>query len=334
MPGLSEKTPLRASSAASSSELPGATVAAYAAPSVPSSARDVFVTLYLRKFYIDYLGIPPGRLAVVDASVHAAHYFTAIFAGVMVDSTNNSFGRRRTHILIWTFVVAIAFSLLFCVPDGSLRGVASGGGWPWAQSIVWYGVLKVIYDVAPLGLAWQALGPELTQQVEERNRLYAVTQCCHWLGNLFGGTLPALLVAALGRASLRLAFVMTSIVISAFLLSFFLLLVWVVAEPQVTAARNSPFDAVPALRNAFRNRAFVALLLLDLLYAIQQALSSGLAVFFVQRPSGRKGAPALADDTSHTRARARAHLAHSHRAKTALACLESHAARRQPRAAS
>ena len=71
MPGLSEKTPLRASSAASSSELPGATVAAYAAPSVPSSARDVFVTLYLRKFYIDYLGIPPGRLAVVDASVHA-----------------------------------------------------------------------------------------------------------------------------------------------------------------------------------------------------------------------------------------------------------------------
>ena len=214
--GGSSKPPTERSALLLSSEPPAlstTTIIAYATPALPSSARDIFIMLYLRKFYVDTLGVPPARLAVIDAGVHATHYFTAIFSGVMIDSTNVAFGRRRTHLLIWSIVTAVAAALLFGIPDGGLFSSNGPSPWGWHKVVAYYACLKVVYDVAPLGLTWQALGPELTQRVQERNRLYAVTQSMHWLGNLCGATLPALLIALLSSDELRLVFGATALVL-------------------------------------------------------------------------------------------------------------------------
>ena len=305
--GGSSKPPTERSALLLSSEPPAlstTTIIAYATPALPSSARDIFIMLYLRKFYVDTLGVPPARLAVIDAGVHATHYFTAIFSGVMIDSTNVAFGRRRTHLLIWSIVTAVAAALLFGIPDGGLFSSNGPSPWGWHKVVAYYACLKVVYDVAPLGLTWQALGPELTQRVQERNRLYAVTQSMHWLGNLCGATLPALLIALLSSDELRLVFGATALIIAVALVAAFVALVALVREPDTGAPPCSPFDAVPTLRNAARNRCFVVMVLLDVMYAISKAFGDGLAVFFVQvvstRPSSSRTAlTAPTSPTSH-----------------------------------
>jgi glycoside/pentoside/hexuronide:cation symporter, GPH family len=248
---------------------------AYAAPAFALAVVGIPVYVYLPKFYTDTVGIDITALGYILASVRIFDAVTDPPMGYLSDRTVSRFGRRRPYIAVGAVFVALFLVLLFNPPPGSP-----------AFETIWFGVciyaLFLFWTI--ITVPYEALGPEITYDYNERNALFGLRDGLLIAGTLAAAASPAAVQAVFGlapdAAGERAKYFWIGIIYAP--------LVIVSAWWCVLAVREQPLPAVSSpglwkgMRIVLRNRPFVILISAYTISAIGNNLPATLILFYVQ----------------------------------------------------
>ena len=244
----------------------------YALPALALAAVGIPVYVHLPKFYTDVIGVSVGT---VGAFILAARLFDAVsdpLVGWLSDGFSSRFGRRRPLIALAAPPLALSFGLLFSPPAMSTGAAGLWfGAWLFATFLFWT-LVTVPYE---------ALGPELSSDYDERTTLLGTRDGFLLLGTLLAAAAPAMIGGVLGLGTsavderqrfLTLGLVYAPLVI----LSCW----WCVAVLRERAPRPAPRKPI---RGAMRqNRPFRILLLSYVVAAFGSNLPGALLLYYVE----------------------------------------------------
>ncbi len=178
--------------AAGAARLPWGTLASYALPGAGTHFLLMLLMVTYMNFASDVLGI---STAVVGSILFACKVWDAVFVPVVghwSDRTRLRFGRRKPWLLAAAAPLAL-FSLMIFAPPASLAGPALVA---WiAASVLGFYTAFTVFDVPHM-----ALGAELTQEVQGRNRVFGIRMLVNLLGLLAALVLGANVLEDLASA--------------------------------------------------------------------------------------------------------------------------------------
>ena len=162
---------------------------AYALPAFGLAVVGIPVYVYLPKFYTDVVGVP---VAAVGALLLAVRVFDAVsdpVIGALSDRTRTRHGRRRPWIALAPWPLAISILLLFAPPE-------LGPG----AATLWFGasIFALFLFWTAVTVPYEALGPEITFQYDERTGLLALRDGMLLVGTLAAASSPVAVAWALG----------------------------------------------------------------------------------------------------------------------------------------
>lgn len=249
---------------------------AYAFPAFALAIVGIPVYVYLPKFYTDVMGV---NVTHVGAMILAVRLFDAVsdpLIGMISDHTNSRFGRRRPFLIFGAPPLALAIVLLFNPPALSATAVS-----------LWFGAglfaLFLFWTV--VAVPYEALGPEITFDYDERTALLGTRDGFLLAGTLVAAASPAVIGGLLGLGTDP----------ESEKTKFF----WIAAlyAPLVAAAcwwcalrvREKEFQSSAAvwtdtgdLRQVLRNRPFLILLISYVISAFGSNLPATLILYYVQ----------------------------------------------------
>ena len=186
--------------------------------------------------------------------------------GHISDNLRTPWGRRRPLLLVGGVAVAISFSLMWWIPDGSELQAWFGVEWPsqWFQLFFILLWLLIFYTACTVfEIPHGALGMEMTSDPHERTMLFSAKSFC---GNLFAMGTPWLFALAnleffrgIGGNELD-GMRYVSLIVAVLLVPATLWWTAVVREPRFAMAaqqKTRPFWR--DMRRVFNNRSFVVL---------------------------------------------------------------------------
>jgi Na+/melibiose symporter-like transporter len=102
------------------------------------------------------------------------------------DTATFKMGRRKPFMLMGCFFYAIFLIFIFAPPSHSMTST---------NTSVWFGVFYVLFFIADTicNIPYAALGPELSSESSEREKLYIVFYSFNYLGVLFAAAAPVLI---------------------------------------------------------------------------------------------------------------------------------------------
>jgi len=185
----------------------------YGAPQFATMSLTFLINVYGNRFYAQ-MGAQLSALAFFTALARSLDVITDPFMGWFSDNTRTSYGRRRPFVFFGCPFYGVFFILLMSPPDGmGEEGIAMWFGLFYVcfylsdtlSNIPYYGAIstpirapiRAILTPIP---AISALGPELTQNYEDRSRLFFVAKLFYFIGMLFAAMAPPMLLTML-RAS-------------------------------------------------------------------------------------------------------------------------------------
>jgi glycoside/pentoside/hexuronide:cation symporter, GPH family len=248
---------------------------AYAAPAFALALVGIPIYVYLPKFYTDVVGIDIAAVGYILASVRILDAVTDPPMGYLSDRTVSRFGRRRPYIVVGSVFVALFIFLLFTPPEGSAF-----------FKTAWFGVC-----IYALFLCWtvvtvpyESLGPEITFDFNERNALFGLRDGLLIAGTLAAAASPALVQAALGLANdaegERAKFFWIAVIYAPLVIASALWCALAIRErPRRTSSTAGMWRG---LRQVFRNRPFMILLIAYTISAIGSNLPATLILYYVQ----------------------------------------------------
>lgn len=249
---------------------------AYSLPAFFLAVVGIPVYVYIPKFYTDVVGVEIAVLGYILFSVRIFDAVTDPAIGYMSDRTVSKMGRRRPYIAIGSLFVALTMYLLFNPPEGSA-----------AFETVWLAV-----SVYALFLAWtvvvvpyESLGPEITFDYDERTTLFGMRDGFLIAGTLVAASSPAAVQWLFGLdggdQGERAKFFWISIVYAPLLIASCWWCTLVIKEKR--QAIKSHFGGIgTGLRDTFRNRPFVILIVAYTISAIGNNLPATLILFYVE----------------------------------------------------
>lgn len=246
---------------------------AYALPAAALAAVGIPIYVHLPKFYTDVVGV---SVATVGAFILAARLFDAISdpaVGWLSDRLTTRHGRRRPFIALGAIPLALAFGLLFWPPAGMTTAAAAAwfGACLFATFLFWT-LVTVPYE---------ALGPELTTDYDERTTLLGTRDGFLLVGTLLAAAAPALIGQTLGlgsdAAAERERFATLGLLYAPFLV---LSCWWCVARLRERVLRPAPATRTTGAMR--RNRPFRILLLSYVIAAIGSNLPAALLLYYVE----------------------------------------------------
>ncbi|MGA9721282.1 MAG: MFS transporter [Candidatus Binatus sp.] len=222
----------------------------YGAPSFAGAAMIIPILIYMPKFYADVVLVPLGFLAMAIAIARSLDALSDPIMGWISDHTHTRLGRRRPYMLVGAPLCGLAF---FCLlnPPASLTG---------GRAAIWFGIFFILYFIfhTVYVLPHYALGPELTQNYNERSTLFAWRESFTILGTIVAAGAPGVMIQAFHMAP-RQVFFRLGIFFGVLLAVLYTLLVLTIKErPDFVARESNPL--VPGVRRALRNRPFGILL--------------------------------------------------------------------------
>ena len=166
-----------------------ARVSLYAVPSLAVAAPVFFVQFYFLSFATDVLLLAPATVGVILAAGRIWDAVTDPIAGYGSDRTRSRWGRRRPWMLAATPASAIAFVALWN-PPARFDSPEALAIW----SAMWLFALTTA--VTAWGIPHQALGAEMSDDVNARHRIFGV----RFVVALMGAALSFLGMQLVGNA--------------------------------------------------------------------------------------------------------------------------------------
>ena len=243
----------------------------YGAPGFAGAALSIPILVLLPKFYSDVVLVPLAYIAAGIALARAFDALTDTFMGFLSDRTRTRWGRRRPWMALGAPLCALAVVALFAPPESLDARAAS----------VWFTVTFMLYFLfhTLYLIPHAALGPELTLDYHERSSLFAWREGLTMLGLL--GVIAVLGVLAWLDFGERARLAIIAIVFGSLLVLLFGLLVAGVRERADFMTRESN-PIVPGVRRALRNRPFLILLVVYVIWSIPGALPATLMPYYTE----------------------------------------------------
>ncbi len=184
--------PRPADSQAARTPIPLGRRLAYATPAISLALVGIPLYVTIPKFYTDVVG---ADIVVVGALLLGVRIFDAVsdpVVGTLSDRTTSRLGRRRPWIAAGAPLLALATLALFSPPTLTAGAAA-----------IWFGfsVFAVFFFWTVIAVPYEALGPELTFDYDERTSLLGLRDGFLILGTLGAAASPALVALALGLGS-------------------------------------------------------------------------------------------------------------------------------------
>ena len=251
---------------------------AYAAPAFALAVVGIPVYVYVPKFYTDVVGVHIGALGAIILAVRICDALTDPLLGFLSDRSTTRFGRRRPYIALGSIALALFIYLLFNPPAGG-RDFET---W-WFGLCVFF--LFLFWTVVQV--PYEALGPEITFDYDERTALFSIRDGALILGTLAAASSPALVRWAfdlpVSAAGERLTFFW----ISALYAPLVILFCWWCAFAIQEKPRSEPWGGLGGtlwqrLRDISRNRPFRILVLSYTIAAFGSNLPATLILYYVQ----------------------------------------------------
>lgn len=260
-------------------DLPLRSRLAYAAPAFALAAVGIPIYVHLPKFYTDSVGVPVG---VVGFLLMASRVFDGAIdplAGWLSDRTVSRWGRRRPYIAGAALPLAVALFALFTPPLGSPDAAA------W-----WFGatMFAVFLLWTVVTVPYEALGPEITFDYDQRTSLLALRDGALLGGTLFAAASPTIAGALLGDPAGPEAeaakFRLVALFYAPVIVAACAWCAWSVKErpPQAPAAHAATAARGAGWRAMLANRPFLVLLGSYALAALGSNLPGTLILFYVE----------------------------------------------------
>jgi glycoside/pentoside/hexuronide:cation symporter, GPH family len=242
----------------------------YGAPSFAGAAMIIPILINMPKFYADVVLVPLGFLAMAIAIARSLDALSDPLMGWISDHTHTRLGRRRPYMLIGAPLCGVAF---FCLlnPPASYTG---------GRAALWFGVTFILYFICHTiyVLPHYALGPELTQNYNDRSSLFAWRESFTILGTIVAAGAPGIMMKV-AHLTERQVFFRLGIFFGILVTLLYTLLVVTIKErPDFIARESNPL--VPGVRRALRNRPFGILLGTYVVASIAGAIPATMMPFF------------------------------------------------------
>jgi len=151
----------------------------------------IILMLYL-KFLTDVVGLSPMLAGVCLVAGKLWDALSDPLLGAISDRTRTRFGRRRVFFLACAVPASLAFAAMWVDLQSGSRTLM----------VVYYAVAYVAFKTlaTALNVPYQALGPELTDDYNERTSLVAYRMAFSLGGAIVAGTVPHLVVTRFAAA--------------------------------------------------------------------------------------------------------------------------------------
>ncbi|MFP3944038.1 MAG: MFS transporter [Alphaproteobacteria bacterium] len=157
------------------------TVAAYVLPSIPISALGLPLVVHLPAFYAESTGLGVATVGLLFMVARLWDVVTDPVLGIVSDSVETRWGRRRPWLVASVPVVALSAWMVFMPPENVST----------LYLMFWMLVLYVGYTLVTLShLAW---GAELSPDYHERSRIQGWREFAFIIGMLTVLMIPAML---------------------------------------------------------------------------------------------------------------------------------------------
>ena len=245
-------------------------------------AVELFIQLYLLKFFTEVVGLRPALAGVALALAVIVDGVTDPVMGAVSDHSRPPGGRRRFFFLIGGLALALCFPLLFHPP---LLATQAG---KFAFLLGSYTLVNLAMTI--IAVPHAALGGELSDDPDVRTQLFGFRLLFGNVGLLLGTLLPGLMLASYtgkdGQAVSRSnAAIVIAVIVFLSALASYLATVGhdrPAAVRDRVAARLFPGTFWRALKGALGNRVFLPLLAAFFVAMIGRTLNSSLALVFYE----------------------------------------------------
>lgn len=257
------------------------------------SANLVFQTLmtFLAYFYTDVFKIPEDKATAIIFTVGmiAALVVNPIM-GTIADRTNTRWGKFRPWIL-WTAIPFGLISILtFSTPDLGESGKVT-------YAIITYSLLLIIY--AASNLPYAALSGVITGDMEERNSISSYRFVAVMVAQFIVQVLMLPIVNIVGEGDKAVGFekVMTFLAIFG---SILLLITFFTTKERVIPKPEQKSSVAQDLKDLFKNRPWIIMLLLTTLVFVTLALKGGMYIYYFENYLSEQSIKSFLDSVGFT----------------------------------
>jgi len=251
----------------------------YGAPSFGLALLFVPILVYLPRFYSDVVGIPVSWIGLAFVGGRVLDAVSDPVVGMLSDRGQSPKGRRRPWIA-WGCLPLALFSAMIYVPPPGLTP-ASVMGWAAVAIVGWFLAFTAV------NVPYRALGPELTDDYDERTTLFSIREGLLVVGTLFAAVGPGVVGFALGLqdddpADERTRYMVYVAVAAPVLLATCWACTRGVSERFAVASGPDHISGSWAqVRQALNNRPFAVLLTAFVVIAIGSGIPAVLITYFV-----------------------------------------------------
>jgi len=242
------------------------TIAAFAAPAVPTSALGLPLVVYLPPFYAEEMGLGLAMVGTIFMITRFWDVFTDPVLGILSDKIKTRLGRRRHWIILSVPILMLSVYRVF-MPQSSVMGT---------YLLVWMVLLYVGFTLLSIShLSW---GAELSPDYDDRSRVHGWREFALLFGMLAVLALPAAIEHFLGaKVEIKIASMGWFVII--LLPITVAIAVWMVPERPVPDPPGMPWQQ--ATQILLKNKPLQRLLLADLLLGLVPGIIGSLYIFFV-----------------------------------------------------
>jgi GPH family glycoside/pentoside/hexuronide:cation symporter len=263
-----------------SKSLPTYKAVIYAGPAFALAVVGIPIYVYVPKFYSDVVGI---NIALMGYLLFSVRIFDAIIdplIGYLSDRTQSRFGRRRPYIAIGSLFLAFSLLLLFNPPYASP-----------SLETVWFGfsVFGLFFFWTLVTVPYEALGPEISFDYDERTRLFSLRDGLLLVGTLIAAASPAAITWLAGLNSdsqgERLKFFWISVAYAPLLVALCWICVIGLSELSADSSRGRPSGrdtGQMGFSGIARNRPFLILIMSYTIAAFGSNLPATLILYYVE----------------------------------------------------
>jgi GPH family glycoside/pentoside/hexuronide:cation symporter len=236
------------------------------------SANLIFQTLmtFLAFFYVDVYKIPPASAsAIIFTGGMIGAFFNPIM-GAIADRTNTRWGKFRPWIL-WTAVpFGVMAILAFSTPDFGEKGKI-------AYALITYIILVIVYSAN--NLPYAALSGVLTGNIAERNSISSYRFVAVMVAQFVVQVLLLPLVLILGDGDKAQGFEIVMGIFAGVGVLFFII-TFLTTRERVIPKPEQKSSIKEDLGDLFRNRPWVAMLVITVFIFITLSMKGGSYVYY------------------------------------------------------
>lgn len=169
---------------------------AFALPGFSMRVIECFRSSALKKYYVDIALLPLWWIGFMEVGAVGLDAISQPVIASMGDRTRSKYGRRRPFFVVGCAMVACMFTLLWMpcyffsceLMEGTCQNHAVGGKGIFTAVVYALFYLALDFSNGP----YEALGPELTPDYDDRTSLYSWQAMGNVFGRGFGVILPGL----------------------------------------------------------------------------------------------------------------------------------------------